>query len=151
MGRALDGMIAKGLAQVHGPGAHQDFIANGAGMRFHYLRQWSCVACLGHLRLSDLGVQRLHVHDRLCSSATAGIENMGRSVFELRFPGRDLIGVHVELLRKVRRVCGLTNYPAQPGRIRHRDLERAEFIRRQPRVARIIELLVDPKYLPDLL
>jgi len=30
-------------------------------------------------------------------------------------------------------------------------LERAGFIRRQPRVARSIELLVDPKYLPDLL
>jgi DNA-binding MarR family transcriptional regulator len=30
-------------------------------------------------------------------------------------------------------------------------LERAGFIRRQPRVARSIQLLVDPKYLPDLL
>ena len=30
-------------------------------------------------------------------------------------------------------------------------LERAGFIRRQPRVARSIELLVDPKFLPDLL
>ena len=30
-------------------------------------------------------------------------------------------------------------------------LERAGFIRRQPRVARSIELLVDPRYLPDLL
>ena len=30
-------------------------------------------------------------------------------------------------------------------------LERAGFIRRQPRVARSIELLVDPKYLPNLL
>jgi DNA-binding MarR family transcriptional regulator len=30
-------------------------------------------------------------------------------------------------------------------------LEQAGFIRRQPRVARSIELLVDPKYLPDLL
>ena len=30
-------------------------------------------------------------------------------------------------------------------------LERAGFISRQPRVARSIELLVDPKYLPDLL
>ena len=30
-------------------------------------------------------------------------------------------------------------------------LERAGFIRRQPRAARSIELLVDPKYLPDLL
>ena len=30
-------------------------------------------------------------------------------------------------------------------------LERAGLIRRQPRVARSIELLVDPKYLPDLL
>ena len=30
-------------------------------------------------------------------------------------------------------------------------LERAGFIRRQPRVARSIELLVDPKSLPDLL
>ena len=31
------------------------------------------------------------------------------------------------------------------------SLERAGFIRRQPRVARSIQLLVDPKYLPDLL
>ena len=31
------------------------------------------------------------------------------------------------------------------------SLERAGFIGRQPRVARSIELLVDPKYLPDLL
>ena len=31
------------------------------------------------------------------------------------------------------------------------NLERAGLIRRQPRVARSIELLVDPKYLPDLL
>ena len=30
-------------------------------------------------------------------------------------------------------------------------LERAGFIKRQPRVARSIELLVDPKYLPELL
>jgi len=30
-------------------------------------------------------------------------------------------------------------------------LERAGFIRRQPRVARSIEMLVDPKYLPELL
>jgi Mn-dependent DtxR family transcriptional regulator len=30
-------------------------------------------------------------------------------------------------------------------------LERAGFIRRQPRVARSIELLVDPKHLPELL
>jgi Mn-dependent DtxR family transcriptional regulator len=30
-------------------------------------------------------------------------------------------------------------------------LERAGFIRRQPRTARSIELLVDPKQLPDLL
>ena len=30
-------------------------------------------------------------------------------------------------------------------------LERAGFIRRQPRVARSIELLVDPKHLPQLL
>jgi DNA-binding MarR family transcriptional regulator len=30
-------------------------------------------------------------------------------------------------------------------------LERAGFVRRQPRVARSIELLVDPKDLPDLL
>jgi hypothetical protein len=27
-GRALDGLIAKGLAQVHGAGEHQRFIAN---------------------------------------------------------------------------------------------------------------------------
>jgi len=30
-------------------------------------------------------------------------------------------------------------------------LERAGFIRRQPRVARSIELLVDPRHLPELL
>ena len=30
-------------------------------------------------------------------------------------------------------------------------LERAGFIRRQPRVARSIEMLVDPKHLPELL
>jgi Mn-dependent DtxR family transcriptional regulator len=30
-------------------------------------------------------------------------------------------------------------------------LERAGFIRRQPRVARSIEILVDPKSLPELL
>jgi Mn-dependent DtxR family transcriptional regulator len=30
-------------------------------------------------------------------------------------------------------------------------LEQAGFIRRQPRVARSIEVLVDPKYLPELL
>ncbi len=30
-------------------------------------------------------------------------------------------------------------------------LERAGFIKRQPRVARSIELLVDPKHLPELL
>jgi hypothetical protein len=32
-----------------------------------------------------------------------------------------------------------------------RALAALGFIRRQPRVARSIELLVDPKYLPDLL
>jgi Mn-dependent DtxR family transcriptional regulator len=30
-------------------------------------------------------------------------------------------------------------------------LERADFIRRQPRISRSIELLVDPKHLPELL
>jgi len=30
-------------------------------------------------------------------------------------------------------------------------LERAGFLRRQPRVARSIEVLVDPKHLPELL
>jgi hypothetical protein len=48
-------------------------------------------------------MQRLHVHDRLGSSTSAGTKNIGRSAFELRFPGHDLVGMHVELLRKLRK------------------------------------------------
>ena len=32
--KALDSLIAKGLAQIHGPGEHQQFIANGTGMMY---------------------------------------------------------------------------------------------------------------------
>ena len=47
-------------------------------------------------------MQRLHVHDRLRGLATVGTENVGRPVFELRFPDRDLVGMHIELLGKLR-------------------------------------------------
>jgi hypothetical protein len=47
-------------------------------------------------------VQRLHVDGRLGRSvAAAATENIGSPALELRFPRRDLIGVDVELLRKL--------------------------------------------------
>src|SRR5215468_9191605 len=48
-------------------------------------------------------MQRFDVHDRLCGFANAGTENVGCPAFELRFPDRDLVGMHVELLRKLRK------------------------------------------------
>lgn len=33
-GATLDSLVAKGLAQVHGPGEHQVFIANGTGQMY---------------------------------------------------------------------------------------------------------------------
>jgi hypothetical protein len=54
-------------------------------------------------QFSDLGVQRLHIHDRLCGFPAGGTENIGRAVFELRFPRCDLVGMNVELLRKLRK------------------------------------------------
>jgi hypothetical protein len=33
-GKALDALIAKGLAQVHGSGEHQSFIAKGTSLMF---------------------------------------------------------------------------------------------------------------------
>lgn len=33
-GRELDSLVAAGLAQVHGPGEHQNFIATGNGLMF---------------------------------------------------------------------------------------------------------------------
>ncbi len=42
-----------------------------------------------------------HVRGR-GSIAAARTENIGRTALELRFPGRDLIGVHVELLGQLR-------------------------------------------------
>lgn len=33
-GRSLDGLVAKGLAQVHGPGEHQYFIAEGLDLDY---------------------------------------------------------------------------------------------------------------------
>jgi hypothetical protein len=53
--------------------------------------------------VSDLGMQRLHVHRRLRGFATAGTENVRRPVLKLRFPDRDLVRMHVELLRKLRK------------------------------------------------
>ena len=55
-------------------------------------------------------MQRFHVHDRLCGLGAAETENIGRSVFELRFPDRDLIGMDVELLRKLRN-CSIAVTP----------------------------------------
>jgi hypothetical protein len=47
-------------------------------------------------------VRRFHVHGRLCAVAAAVIETIGRPIFELRFPTGDLVGMDVELLRKLR-------------------------------------------------
>ena len=48
-------------------------------------------------------MQRLLIDNRLRGFSAARTENIGRSCFELRFSGRDLVGVHVELLRKLRK------------------------------------------------
>jgi len=51
---------------------------------------------------SDLRVQRLHVDGGLRHSvAPEGTENISSPALELRFPRCDLIGVDVELLRKL--------------------------------------------------
>src|ERR1700738_1964372 len=53
-------------------------------------------------QLANLGMQRLHVDSRLPGSvAAAGTEHIGCPFLELRLPGCDLIGVDVELLRKL--------------------------------------------------
>jgi hypothetical protein len=53
-------------------------------------------------QLSDLGMQRLHVDSWLRGSlAAAGTEHIGCPFLELRLPRCDLIGVDVELLRKL--------------------------------------------------
>jgi hypothetical protein len=53
-------------------------------------------------QLADLSVRRLHVNRRLHRSiATARAENIGGPALELRLPRRDLIGMHVELLRQL--------------------------------------------------
>ena len=47
-------------------------------------------------------MQRLHVNGWLRrAGATAGTKNIGRPALELRFPRCDLIGMDVELLRKL--------------------------------------------------
>jgi len=47
-------------------------------------------------------MQRLHVNRRLrCSVAAAGTKNIGSPALKLRFPRCDLVGVDVELLRKL--------------------------------------------------
>jgi len=33
-GDDLDGLVAKGLAQIHGPGEHQNFIAKGTSLMY---------------------------------------------------------------------------------------------------------------------
>jgi hypothetical protein len=40
-------------------------------------------------------VQGLHIHDRLCGFAAGGTENIGRSGFELRFSGDDLVKMDI--------------------------------------------------------
>jgi hypothetical protein len=71
------------------------------------------------IQLADLGVQRLQVDGRLCCSvAAAGTEYLGRPCLKLCFPRRDLIGVNVELLGKLRQ-CSI----ALDGRKRHPRLE----------------------------
>src|SRR4030081_1422217 len=52
-------------------------------------------------QLSDLGMQRLHVDGWLRGSLAAGTEHIGCPFLELRLPRCDLIGVDVELLRKL--------------------------------------------------
>ena len=48
------------------------------------------------MRLSNLGMERLHVDGRLHASvAAARTEHIGSSFLELCFPRRDLIGVDV--------------------------------------------------------
>jgi hypothetical protein len=50
-------------------------------------------------QLSDLGVQRLHIDNRLgCRIAAAGIKNVGSTALKLCLPRCDLVGVSVELL-----------------------------------------------------
>jgi hypothetical protein len=47
-------------------------------------------------------MQRLHIDGRLRGSVAAtGTENIGSPALELRFPRCDLIGVNVELFRKL--------------------------------------------------
>jgi hypothetical protein len=50
--------------------------------------------------VANLRVQRLHVNGRLRRSV-ARTENIGSSALQLRLPRGDLIGVDVELLRKL--------------------------------------------------
>jgi hypothetical protein len=56
-------------------------------------------------KVAVAAIKGLHVHDRLGSSGNAATENIGRSVFELRFPRHDLVWVHVNaetLLKELR-------------------------------------------------
>jgi transposase len=56
----------------------------------------------GARQLSDLGMQRLHIDRRLPGSfAATRTENIGSPALELRFPRCDLIGMNVELFRKL--------------------------------------------------
>src|SRR5665811_2272915 len=59
-----------------------------------------------------------HVDGRLCRSVAAGTENIGSPAVKLRFPRCDLIGVDIELLRKLRQ-CSI----ALDGGKRHLCLE----------------------------
>ena len=53
-------------------------------------------------KLADLGMKRLHVDGRLCCSVAAPCtEHIGSPAFELPLPRCDLVGVDIELLRKL--------------------------------------------------
>src|ERR1700687_4986953 len=69
-------------------------------------------------QLSDLCMQRLHVDGWLRGSLAAGTEHIGCPFLELRLPRCDLIGVDVELLRKLSQ-----GSIAFDGRKRHLRLE----------------------------
>jgi hypothetical protein len=86
-----------------------EHVVSPSHLAIHADRYYPIRKDTGEIRAGELAALicvedvRLHVHHRLCGFATAGAENIGRSAIQLRFSGRDLLGVHVELFRKLRK------------------------------------------------
>ena len=52
-------------------------------------------------QLSDLGVKRLQIHRRCLGMRRPRAEDARCAIEQLRFPGRDLVGMDIENLRQI--------------------------------------------------